>query len=65
MKEEYYNYETKCRKCGKLTIWNFASKKQIIKTDFLIAIQDYITAPRIMDCFTCKKQTVQEVVSIS
>jgi hypothetical protein len=60
-----YNYETKCRRCGKLTKWRFSILDKITWGQFAEAMQDYIEHPRQNKCNTCEKQTVQDVVSYS
>lgn len=62
MDKNYY-YETKCRRCGKLKEWFFANSETITWSHFVMAIEDYITSPRQMECEKCKKETVQDVVS--
>ena len=60
-----YNYETKCRRCGKLTEWYFSSADRFTYNDFTSAMMDYVQFPRILRCDDCKKETVQDVVSFS
>lgn len=58
-----YEYETKCRRCGKFTSWFFSLKTSFTWLEFVQAIIDMIVSPRQFDCDTCEKKTVQDVVS--
>lgn len=65
MNTETYTYETKCRRCGSLQEWHFSNKDQITSTQFASAMTDYIQYPRMRQCDTCGKSTVQDVVSFT
>lgn len=62
---KHWEYETKCRRCGKLETWHLADKDSISDKQFFIAIQDYIEHPRIYECKNCKIRTIQDVTSYS
>lgn len=65
MPDKNYNYETKCRRCGSLTDWYFSSADRFTYMEFVEAMTDYIQYPRTYKCKSCKKETVQDVVSYS
>lgn len=60
---ESWNYETKCRRCGKLHDWWFADKINFDWLKFVGAMNDHLVNPRSYKCDDCKKETVQDVVS--
>lgn len=62
-KDENYEYETKCRRCGHLTQWYFSNRFGFPFSDFLFAMNDKIASPRQMECKVCLKETVQDIVS--
>jgi hypothetical protein len=55
-----YSYETKCRRCGDL---NHFGGSWTGWTHFSESMNMYLQTPRLLHCGTCKKQTIQEVVS--
>lgn len=62
---KHWEYETKCRRCGKLTAWHFSDKNNINWIDFTTSIQDYIEHPRAHHCKKCDISTVQDVTAYS
>lgn len=56
-------YETKCRRCLKITDWYFGPIEMVSFDNFLLAMNDLIQFPRLLHCESCKKGTVQDVVS--
>ncbi len=60
---ENYTYETKCRRCGAFHEWYIGPKDKIKFSDFFTLVNDYLDHPRLKDCETCKKPTIQDVVS--
>jgi len=65
MSDKNYNYETKCRRCGYLTVWHFSPADRYTYMEFATAMVDHIQYPRSCNCEKCKKETVQDVVSYS
>jgi len=63
MNKKCWTYETKCRRCGKLTTWVFCEVGQIDNTRVLDAIHNKIIQPRLERCDVCKKNTIQDIVS--
>ena len=63
MSKAYYEYETKCRRCGRFEEWHFSTSDQTTKLQFFTAVSDYIVNPRQYFCKGCMKDTIQDVVS--
>lgn len=62
---ENWIYQTKCRKCGMIHEWNFASRSIVKWELFSIAMNDYIKEPRQFSCSSCVRKTVQDIVSFN
>lgn len=62
---ENWIYQTKCRKCGMIHDWYFASRSSIEWDVFSFAMNDYIKEPRQFYCSKCVRKTVQEIVSFN
>lgn len=60
---DYWNYETKCRRCGDFTTWPSIPKSRFKWVEFAESVQDRINNPRQFGCHKCGKMTVQDVVS--
>ncbi len=62
-KDLNWEYDTKCRRCGKINEWYFALKDLTTVNEFLKAIDDRINRPRAQRCNKCSRNTIQDVVS--
>jgi len=62
---ENWIYETKCRRCGKISRWFFASRETINYLAFSTAMSDYITSPRQFLCNSCGKKGVHDIISFN
>jgi len=58
-----WTYETKCRRCLKMTGWYFADRDKVSWIAFSKAMIDMLSFPRSYECSRCKKNTVQDVIS--
>lgn len=58
-----WEYETKCRRCGKFSKWHFSGKAQTPKVVWLNAMRTDTANPKQRFCETCDKRTVQDIVS--
>ena len=61
--KDSWEYETKCRRCGKLTEWHFGLKKDIPHARLTEWINSALVTPRMHWCDKCKKDTIQDIVS--
>lgn len=62
---ENWIYETKCRRCGKISRWFFASRQTINQLAFSTAMSDYIAHPRQFQCNGCNKKGVHDIISFN
>jgi len=63
MSEENYEYETKCRRCGNMTVWHFCRKDQTDRLAWLKWIDHTVTNYTQKPCESCGMDTIQDVVS--
>ncbi len=62
MKEDFYAYETKCRRCNNMTVWYYQDCDKADFHPFIKGMVDYLQIPPSCFCKKCKKNTVQDVV---
>ncbi len=62
---ENWIYETKCRRCGKISRWFFASRETINYLTFKTVMTNYITSPRQFQCDGCGKKGVHDIISFN
>lgn len=65
MSDKDLEYETKCRRCGNVTRWNFSDRKYTCYTDFNRWAHEHSSFPFISHCDKCLMNTVQDLVSFS
>ena len=61
--EEFFSYETKCRKCGNFMKWGSIPKRKDNVRYFQEAMYSQVQEPRSYLCTHCDQSTVQDVVA--
>lgn len=61
-KSDIIFYETKCRRCGKLTEWFLAVKGSMSKITFISYIGEKSGFASTYKCSRCKKSTIQDLI---
>jgi rRNA maturation protein Nop10 len=61
MSDRYYNYETKCRRCGNLQQWNGLPAERFEYKSFQEMMYSQVQEPRQYRCDKCDRYTVQDV----
>lgn len=61
--EQTWQYETKCRRCGKLTVWNHSQRSSVNRERFLEHMMVKLQHPMISPCGKCKRQTIQDLTT--
>jgi ribosomal protein L37E len=62
---ENWIYETKCRRCGKISRWFFASRENMDYLAFKTVMTDFIVSPRQFICNGCGKKGVHDIISFN
>jgi len=61
--ENFYFYETKCRRCNSFYDWLTLDKREFSYEHFKFVADQYIAVPKLHPCQVCGKQTIQDVVA--